>query len=285
MTIFLGEKENRQRQVEESTALGSSRLRVRGEGACFGELAFEKGEEGFAVGAAVQALAAVTGKNGSDRDAVNLIVQLVDVSGGVEKTLCAEEEACSGALVEGETQCAYEGVSRVVVLGGVVVDVAIAAFGAEAVVSGNCFEQRGFSGAVFAGEEDDAGVDFDLRERCNCWNGEGIDAPVFDSFAEEGDLLEHDGIRSEFDPSSIPVRRESGRALPRTIFHRFAKARKDGAPGSWLRFVVAATCKPMSQRRDPSASSGQAMGHPATGGGDGWGREADFSAALLTMRP
>jgi hypothetical protein len=26
MTIFLGEKENRQRQVEESTALGSSRL-------------------------------------------------------------------------------------------------------------------------------------------------------------------------------------------------------------------------------------------------------------------
>jgi hypothetical protein len=35
-----------------------------------------------------------------------------------------------------------------------------------------------------------------------------IDAPVFDSFAKEGDLLEHDGIRSEFDLSSIPVRRE-----------------------------------------------------------------------------
>jgi hypothetical protein len=47
MTIFLGEKENRQRQVEESTALGSSRLRVRGEGACFGELVLTEDEERF----------------------------------------------------------------------------------------------------------------------------------------------------------------------------------------------------------------------------------------------
>jgi hypothetical protein len=41
--------------------------------------------------------------------------------------------------------------------------------------------------------------------------------------------------------------------------------------------------KPTSENPDPSVRSGQAVGHPL-GLGDGIGREADFSTALLTMR-
>jgi hypothetical protein len=44
----------------------------------------------------------------------------------------------------------------VIVFGGVVMDVSVAAFGAEAVVGGDGFEEGRFSGAVFSGEVDDA---------------------------------------------------------------------------------------------------------------------------------
>jgi hypothetical protein len=46
------------------------------------ELIFEQREEGFAVGAGVQALAAIAGKNGR---AETLLVQLVDMCGSVEE--------------------------------------------------------------------------------------------------------------------------------------------------------------------------------------------------------
>ena len=78
---------------------------------------------------------------------------------GVEEAFGAEEVAGSGAFVEGEAEGLNEGVRGVVVLGGVVLKIAVAAFGAEAVVSGDGFEEGGFAAAVFSGEEDDAGVE------------------------------------------------------------------------------------------------------------------------------
>ena|SRR5882724_10247425 len=80
-----------------------------------------------------------------------------------------------------------------------------------------------------------------LAVRCNCGNGKGIEVPVFNSFAEEGDLFEQDRpirVRSIKHTGEV---RESGRALPRTITHPFAKARKDGAPDSWAPFRSCAT--------------------------------------------
>src|SRR5579862_6498421 len=83
-------------------------------------------------------------------------------------------------------------------------DVAVAALGSEAVVSGDGFEQSGFSGAVFASEEDDAGVEVDLRDRCNGWDAERINGPVFDSFAQECDLFEHEDLKELLSTYSAP---------------------------------------------------------------------------------
>jgi hypothetical protein len=46
-------------------------------------------------------------------------------------------------------------------------------------------------------------VDLDLRERSDGRNGERVEGPVFDSFAEERDFFEHAGLRTGFDLSSI----------------------------------------------------------------------------------
>jgi hypothetical protein len=62
-----------------------------------------------------------------------------------EEAFCAEEEACAGAFVEGETQSAYQGIGGMIVFGGVVVDIAVAALGTEAVVACYGFEEGGFS--------------------------------------------------------------------------------------------------------------------------------------------
>ncbi len=44
---------------------------------------------------------------------------------------------------------------------------------------------------VFAGEEDYAGVEIDLRKESDGLDRERIDVPVVDSFAEESNLFEH----------------------------------------------------------------------------------------------
>ena len=82
-------------------------------------------------------------------------VQTVDIGGGVEEAFCAEEEACAGTLIEGETEGPGQGVGGVILDCGVVLIVAVTAFGAEAVVGCDGFEKSGFSGAILAGEEDD----------------------------------------------------------------------------------------------------------------------------------
>jgi hypothetical protein len=79
-------------------------LTLRGEGgfgfveqeeAVAGEFAFEEGEEGLAVRAGVQALAAIAGKNPRTED---LFVQFIEVGGGVEETFCTKEKAGAGRL-------------------------------------------------------------------------------------------------------------------------------------------------------------------------------------------
>ena len=82
-------------------------------------------------------------------------------------------------------------VDRSRTVAGFELKISVAAFGAEAVVSGDGFEEGGFSGSVFSGEEGDAGVDRYLGQRGDGRDGEGVGGPVFDSFAQEDDLFEH----------------------------------------------------------------------------------------------
>jgi len=63
------------------------------------------------------------------------------MSSSVEEGFGTEEEASSGALVEGEAKCSDQRVGGVVVFCTVITNAAITTFGAEAVVSGDCFEQ------------------------------------------------------------------------------------------------------------------------------------------------
>lgn len=86
----------------------------------------------------------------------------------------------------------------------VIADVAVAAFGAEAVVCGDGFKESRFAGSVLSGEEGDAGVDRYLGQGGDGGDGEGVGGPVFHSFAQEGDLFQH-GIGSELDSFSIPA--------------------------------------------------------------------------------
>jgi hypothetical protein len=186
-------------------------LALRGEGG-FGfveeeeavapEFAIEEREESFAMRSGVEALAAIAWNDwGSYPRVLDRVVLLVDLRGGIEEAFGSEKETGSGSLVEGEAQCSHEGVCGVVVFGGVILDVAVAAFWAEAVVSGDGFEEGGFSGAVLSGEEGYAGVDRYLGQRGDGRDGEGVSSQVFDSFAQEGYLFQH-GIGSEL-PFSI----------------------------------------------------------------------------------
>ena len=126
-------------------------LALRGEGgfgfveeeeAVAGEFAFEEGEEGLAVRAGVQALAAIAGKNPRTED---LFVQFIDGGGGVEEAFCTQEKACAGSCVEGEAEGADQGIGGVIVLGGVMLEIAVAALGAEAVMPSDSFKECGFS--------------------------------------------------------------------------------------------------------------------------------------------
>ena len=144
----------------------------------------------------MKALAAIAWENGWAHSCVfQGVVQSIEVRCSVEEAFGAEEVACACAFVEGEAEGADECVGGVVMFRGVVLKMAIAALGTEAVMTSYCFEQSGFSRAVFSSEENYSGMDLDFRERCDDRNGEGVDGPVFDSFAEKGDLFEHGELR------------------------------------------------------------------------------------------
>jgi hypothetical protein len=176
---------------------------VEEEEAVASELVLEEGEEGFAVRASVEALSSVGGQDWwAESFVFNRIVKFVDVRSSVEEAFGAKEEAGAGALVEGEAQGSHEVVGGVVVFCGVVADAAVAAFGAKAVVGGDGFEECRFAGSVFSDEEGDAGVDRDLGQGGDGGDGEGVDGPVFYSFAQEGDLFQHE-IGSELGSFSI----------------------------------------------------------------------------------
>lgn len=140
----------------------------------------EEGEEALSVRLVVKLSVAVAAD-----------AELIDVGGGVEEAFGAEVVTGSGADVEGEAQDVGERIDRVIALGGVVGEVAIAALGAEAVVGGDGFEQGGLATAIFPGAEEHAGTKHQFAEGADRGNAKGVGVPVVDAFAEQDDLLEH----------------------------------------------------------------------------------------------
>ena len=58
----------------------------------------------------MEALAAVAGEDGGNRDVIGLFVKIVEMGGSVEEAFGAKEVACAGAFVELEAESADQGI-------------------------------------------------------------------------------------------------------------------------------------------------------------------------------
>ena len=158
------------------------------------ELVVEDGEKGFAVRTGVEGATAIAVEDRGEQELAGVLgVEFVEAGGDVEEGFGAEEEAFAGADgSEAEAEGSGEGVGVVGGQVGLEGEVAVAAVEREAVAEGDGFKESGFAGAVFAGEEGEAGVgEVEGCEGLDGGDGEGVAGGVLDAMLEELDGGEH----------------------------------------------------------------------------------------------
>jgi hypothetical protein len=121
-----------------------------------------------------------------------LFVELVHVGSGIEEAFRAQEESCSTALVERQTQCSDERIDRVIAFGAVVLEVPRAAFPSEAIVDRDGLDQRRFSGSILTGEKADSRLQREFVKTSYGGYREWITLPILDSLGQKFDFFEHD---------------------------------------------------------------------------------------------